>query len=123
MLAKEDIQKEWEQGLLVAPLANIVETDDDFVMKLNMPGVNKDGVEVKLAEDELMIYGRTHREVPKTDKFLLKEIESGNYYRIFRVSESIDGSQIKAKMEDGVLTLTLPKHERVKPRDIPIETV
>ena len=123
MLAKEDIQREWELGHLIAPSANIAETNDDFVMKLHMPGVNKDGVEVKLAVDELMVYGRTHRDVPETDKFLLKEIESGNYYRIFRVSESIDGGQIKAKMEDGVLTLTLPKHERVKPRDIPVETV
>ena len=123
MLAKEDIQREWEQGLLVAPSANIAETNDDFVMKLHMPGVKKDGVEVKLAVDELMIYGRRNQDVPETDKFLLKEIESGNYYRIFRVSESIDGSQIKAKMEDGVLTLTLPKHERVKPRDIPVEKV
>ena len=121
MLDKEDIQQEWEQGLLIAPSASIYETEDDFIMKVNMPGVNKDEVEVKLSHDELMIYGRVIQEVQDPKQYLLKEIEDGNYYRVFRVSESVDVRQIKAKMEEGILTLTLPKHERIKPRDIPIE--
>ena len=121
MLAKEDIQREWEQGLLIAPSASICETEDDFIMKLNMPGVKKEEVEVKLSNDELMIYGRVLQDVKNPKQYVLNEIDDGNYYRVFRVSESIDVKQIKARMEDGILTLTLPKHERVKPRVVPIE--
>lgn len=121
MLAKEDIRKEWEAGLLVAPIVNIYETENDFMMKLLMPGVNKDGVELKLANEELQVYGRVRHDVEEPEKFILKEIEDGNYYRVFKVTDSVVVDHIKAKMEDGILTITLPKHERVKPKDIPIE--
>lgn len=121
MLDKEDIRKEWEQGLLIVPSTNIFETDDDFIMKINMPGVEKEGVEIKLADEELMIYGRIIHDFEDPDRFVLKEIEGGNYYRVFRVTDSIDVDTIKAEMADGVLTVRLPKHERIKPREIPIE--
>ncbi|MFH1943648.1 MAG: Hsp20/alpha crystallin family protein [bacterium] len=121
MLSKEDISKEWEAGHLIAPSANIHETTDHFVMKILMPGVNKDGVEVKLADEELMIYRRVRHEADDPEKYLIKEIEDGNYYRVFRVTDAVEGDKIHARMEDGVLTVTLPKHERVKPKEIPIE--
>lgn len=121
MLAKEDIRREWEQGHLIVPAVNIYDTDDDFVMRLRMPGVKKDGVEIKVTNGELSIYGRVGTDVRDPNKFILKELDDGNYYRVFRIADTIEVSQIKAKMEDGMLTVTLPKHERVKPRDIPIE--
>ena len=121
MLTKEDIRKEWEAGYLIAPSVDIYETDDDFVMKLLMPGVNKDGVELKLADEELQIYGRVRHDVEAPEKFILREIDEGNYYRVFKVTDAVEVEKIKAKMEDGVLTVTLPKHERVKPKEIPIE--
>lgn len=121
MLAKEDIQKEWQDGLLLAPAVDIYETKDDFVMKLLMPGVKKDTVEVKMDNDELMIYGRVPEELHVRERVILNEIDTGNYYRVFKVSDSVDVEQIKAKMDDGILIVTLPKHERTKPREIPIE--
>lgn len=121
MLDKEDIRKEWKAGLLVAPIVDIYETKDDYMMKLLMPGVNKDGIELKLADEELQVYGRVRHDVGEPDKFILKEIEEGNYYRVFKVTDAVEVDKIKAKMEDGVLTITLPKHERVKPKEIPIE--
>ena len=118
---KENIREEWKQGRLLPPLVDIYESNDDFILVANMPGVKKDGIEVKLAEGNLTIYGRVEREEVASESFVLREINEGNYYRVFRVSDSIDVNKIKAKIEDGVLTLTLPKHERVKPREIPIE--
>ena len=53
----------------------------------------------------------------------MREIEDGNYYRVFKVGDSIDVEKITAKVEHGVLRVTLPKHDRVKPREIPIEAV
>ena len=121
MMNKESIRKEWELGRLVPPPADIYETEDQFILSTNMPGVKKENVEVKLSEGELTLYGRVDRGDVAANRFVLKEIDEGNYYRVFRVSDSIDAEKIVAKMEDGVLTLTLPKHERVKPREIPIE--
>ncbi len=118
---QETIRKEWEAGNLVAPLVNIYETEDNFVARINMPGVKKGGAEVKMAGGELLVYGRVTREEIPSDSYVLKEIEDGNYYRVFRVNDAIDVAKIKAKLEDGVLTITLPKHERIKPREIPIE--
>ena len=120
MLAKEDIQREWEQGLLAAPSANIYESAEEFILVLSMPGVTKESVEVKLSNGEMMIYGRAES-TPPDHQCLLKEIDEGNFYRVFQVDDSIDETQIKAKMEAGVLSINMPKHERVKPRDIPIE--
>jgi HSP20 family protein len=117
---KEQIRKEWEEGLLIAPTVDIYETDDDFILKALMPGVKKDNVDVKYAEGALTVYGRVDIKDPVKESYVLKEIENGNYYRVFKVSDSIDVDKIQAKMFDGILTLTLPKHERVKPKEIPI---
>ncbi len=115
------IREEWKDGKLIAPSVNIVETDDNYVMEAFMPGVRKDGIEVKLAEGELTIYGKFGKPQNEDATYLLKEAEEGNYYRLFRIGEVIDVSKISAKIEHGILTVTLPKHERVKPREIPIQ--
>ncbi len=121
MLNQEDIRREWEAGALKAPAVNIIETDDTFIMTLFMPGVKKDDVEVKVADEELLVYGRAMKEIHDAKSYIVRETEDGNYYRVFKVSDSIEAEKISAKIEDGVLTVTLPKHERVKPKEIPVE--
>ena len=116
------IRQEWKEGKLVPPPVDILETDKDILLKANLPGVNKDSVEVKFSDGTLTIYGHVHNEIT-SETAILKEIEDGNFYRVFKVSDSVDVDEIKAKMEDGILLLTLPKHERAKPREIPIEVV
>jgi HSP20 family molecular chaperone IbpA len=118
---QEDIKSQWEAGELIGPLVDIYETDDDFMMLINMPGVTKDSVEVKMNEGELSIYGEVVRNETEGSHFILKEIDKGNYYRVFRVSDSVEVTKISANMQDGVLSIKLPKHERIKPREIPIE--
>ena len=118
---QEMIQKEMNQGKVLAPPVNIFEFEEEFILQAEMPGVNKDGVEVKLADGSLTLYGRVIRHQGSGESYVAREIDEGNYYRVFRVSDSIDVEKIKANMNDGLLTLTLPKHERVKPREIPVE--
>jgi len=118
-----DIQKEWESGQLVPPPVNIYDTGEEFVLKALMPGVKKSDLEVKFSEGELIIYGKLADEAVNQEAFVHREIESGNYYRIFKISDSVDASKITAKLEDGILMLTLPRYEQLKPREIPIEVV
>jgi len=101
----------------LTPLANILETTDGYVLEAEMPGVNKDGLQITVDNGELVILGRrTGYESPGTQ--LYGETRAVDYRRAFEIDPSIDSARITAKMEQGVLTLTLPKAESVKPRKI-----
>lgn len=118
-------KKSWDEALenepWVAPLVDIYETADDYCLTANMPGVSKENVKIKLEEGFLVIMGRVNVDEAKNRKYVLNEIEEGNYYRRFKISESIDEQKIDAKLENGVLNIKLPKHERVKPKSIEIK--
>lgn len=105
----------------VAPLVDIYETNDDFVMVANMPGANRELIQLKLEDNSLMIFGKINYDDVINRKYILNENEIGNYYRKFRISNSVDESKIEATYENGQLFVKLPKHERVKPRTINIK--
>jgi HSP20 family protein len=90
------------------PRTNISETEDSFVFTLEMPGLTRKDVEVTLEDDELVVKGE--RTEKQEDKGLLRrEIRSTKFERAFTIGNAVEQDQIKAKMEDGVLTVTLPK--------------
>ena len=90
------------------PRTNISETEDNFVFTLEMPGLTKKDVEVSIEDDALVVKGE--RTEKQEDKGLVRrEIRSTKYERSFSLGNAIEQDQIKAKMENGVLTLTLPK--------------
>jgi HSP20 family protein len=103
-----------------APDVNIYETEQGFVLQAEMPGVNKNGLEVTLEGNALTFTGRRDDE-PVKGTSLYRESRSMNYRRVFELDPSIDAAKISAEMHQGVLTLTLPKAERVKPRKIEIK--
>jgi len=84
-----------------------------------MPGVGKDGLEITVEGNELTITGRRVAE-PVNGEALFRERNTLNYRRTFELDPAIDHTRITAKMEAGVLTLTLLKSERVKPRKIAV---
>jgi HSP20 family protein len=103
----------------LAPLANIVETTDGYVIQAELPGVDKTGVSVTVENGELTIVGtRAPRE--SEGQPLYREQRQKDYRRKFEIDSSIDASRITAKIEQGLLTLTLPKSESVKPRTIAV---
>lgn len=121
---KEDKQS-WENLISAevsyAPLVDIYETDNEFVLTADMPGVKKEDVNLKLEEGSMLIFGRIDYQNLLNRKFILKEKETGHFFRKFKISDSIDESKVSAKFEDGQLIVILPKHERVKPRTINIK--
>ena len=108
------------QTPFVSPQVNIFETKDGYVLEAEMPGVNKEGLEITLEGTEITITG--HRQVePLPGNALFRESEEADYRRVFELDPAIDTSKVSARMEQGVLTLTLPKSERVKPRKITVD--
>ncbi len=104
----------------VAPEVNIFETKEGYVLEAEMPGVSKDGIEVTLEGTEMTILGH-RRGQPMPGQSLVSECATADCRRVFELDPAIDTARISARMEQGVLTLTLPKSERVKPRKIAVE--
>lgn len=103
----------------VAPSASVLEQNDGYTLRVEMPSVNKEGLEISMENNELTIVGR--RSLPTIDGTLIhQELRRENYRRVFELDPSIDANRISAKMDQGILTLTLPKAEHVKPRRITV---
>ncbi len=103
----------------LTPLANVLETKDAYVLEAELPGVNKAGLEVSVENGELTITGRRTPNAPQ-GRAVYRETRGLDYRRAFEIDSSIDTARISAKLDKGVLTLTLPKAESVKPRKIAV---
>ena len=102
-----------------APVASVVEHGDGYSLQVEMPGVNKEGLEISTQGNELTITGR--RSLPTIEGTLIHhESRRENFRRTFEIDPSIDVNRINARIEQGLLTLTLPKAEHVKPRKITV---
>ena len=92
----------------IAPSASVVEVEDGYTLTVEMLGVNKEGLEISVENNELTIVGR--RSVPSVQGTLIHhESRPENYRRTFELDPSIDADKIAAKIDQGVVTLTLPK--------------
>jgi HSP20 family protein len=108
-----------QRGYLHPPV-NVVETKEGYILEAEMPGVGRDGLEVLLEDNELTIVG--HRKVGLDGaQPLYRESVDRDFRRAFVLDPTIDTAKINAKMNHGVLTLNLPKAEKVKPRKISVE--
>jgi HSP20 family protein len=103
------------------PTADIFEAENALHVILEMPGVEKDNINVSVREGVLSIDGRLDFSKYKDLQPLYTEYNIGNYSRSFRLSSAIDQTKIVAELRDGVLSLTLPKVEEAKPRAIQIK--
>jgi HSP20 family protein len=106
-----------QQTEFVAPEVNIFETKDGYVLEAEMPGVNKAGLEITVEGNELTISGHQAAE-PFNGQSLLRERRNVDYRRTFELDPAIDTAKVSARIEQGIVTLTLPKSEIVKPRKI-----
>jgi HSP20 family protein len=103
----------------VAPNVNIFETQEGYVLEAEMPGVGKEGLDVTLEGTEITITGRRSPETV-TGQPLFRERNTSDYRRVFELDPAIDTAKVSAKITQGILTVTLPKSERVKPRKIAV---
>ncbi len=104
----------------VEPVADIYETADSFVVKLDMPGSSKEGISLNVEPNRMEIRGPVPLQTQENNKIVFAEIGHNNYYREFNLGKGVDVDAAAANYEDGVLTVTLPKSEADKPRTINI---
>ena len=104
----------------VAPDVNIYESADGYVVEVEMPGVGRQELAITVEGNEITITGRRRNEAA-TGEVLFSERRAENYRRVFELDPVLDTGNISARVEQGVLTLTLPKSEQVKPRKIAVE--
>jgi HSP20 family protein len=102
------------------PSADIYETPDTLTVILEMPGVEKNNVDVRVQDDVLSVIGRLDLSKYQGLQPLYIEYNVGHYSRSFKLSSKVDQSRIAAELHDGVLSLTLPKVEEAKPRTIQV---
>jgi len=97
---------------------DIYEEKGNVVLKMEMPGVSRENLDIKVDGDVLVIYGK--KNVPHNDKsgYIIREIAEGDYYHEYSIDDTIDRNKINASLEKGVLTLTLSIKESEKPRKI-----
>lgn len=117
----QDVRNGSPREEFLTPPANILETKDGYVLEAEMPGVNKDGLEVTVENGELTIVGRRSVPAPK-GREVYRESRKFQFRRSFELDPSIDSARITAKIDQGVLTLHMPKAEAVKPRKIVVNS-
>ncbi|PYJ79884.1 MAG: heat-shock protein Hsp20 [Verrucomicrobia bacterium] len=101
----------------VVPFASVTEAAESYTLEVEMPGVNKEGLEVSVENNELTIVGRRH--FPTVEGALIHhESRAENFRRAFEFDPSVNADKISAKIDQGLVTLTVPKAEHVKPRKI-----
>ena len=120
---KREVEKKEEATVparTFVPTADIFESEGALTVVLEMPGVDKNRVDINVADGILSVQGQLDFSKYEGMQPLYTEYNIGNYGRSFSLSNKIDQGKIGAEMKDGILTITLPKAEEAKPRRISI---
>ena len=104
----------------VQPATDIYENNDQYVLIANMPGVSRSEIQVKVIDESLIVFGRINYSEALNKDYILNENEIGNYFRKFKIADSIEKAKISAKYDNGQLIVNLPKSEKVKARTIDV---
>jgi HSP20 family protein len=114
-----------EEGLTTGvwmPPVDVFETNDSIVLKADLPDVNKDEVDISVQNNTLTIRGERKREKEINERdFYRMERSYGSFARSFSLPPTVDAEKIEAAFTNGVLTLTLPKREESKPKQIKVK--
>lgn len=119
--SRRDQDRPADLGRTVKPLFEIKETPDAFGATVYLPGVAKDGLEITAEEAQLRIVGRRAWKQPEGWTALHRESVDAPFELVLAHDNAIDTDKIAAELRDGVLRISLPKHEAVKPRKIAVK--
>lgn len=105
-----------------APALDVTETEDEYRVRADLPGVKKDDLDISVQDGVLTINAQTKYEDEETkdNRVIRQERRYGKFVRSMRLGDAVDVGKIKADYKDGVLNLVLPKAEEVRPRRIDV---
>jgi len=115
---EEAVPQTREEARSLVPPVDIFDIEDGLAVVVDLPGVKKEHVDVRVENDVLTIAGKAEHKTPANP--LYKEFELVNYFRQFQLTEHVNQEKIKAEMKYGVLTIKLPKAEKAKPKKIAV---
>jgi len=109
----------WEDWSV--PQVNLYQTKDDVMVEMAVPGVNPDDIDIEITGDVLTVRGETKVEEEKEDSaYHLRELRYGSFSRTLNLPAKVEADKAKADFKNGMLTLTLPKAEEVRPKTIKV---
>ncbi len=112
--------KELEARRTVRPVGNIWEEDGTVMLRLEMPGVSKNDIDLRVENDQLIVRG-TRQVEDENKSYVIRERARGDFAQTYTLDDTIDRERIEAKMERGILTMTLHLKDAVKPRKIEVK--
>ena len=105
-----------------SPRMDMKETEDAYTVKLTMPGIDKDDLDISVSDGVLTVKGETKEEAEDENAtYLVREHKHYSYFRSVRLPSEVVADKAEAEYKNGVLRLTLPKAEEVKPKSIPVK--
>jgi len=113
-----NLAPEQSRTVTITPRVDVLETEDEFLVVADMPGVKSEDVDIRFEKDELTVHGRRACGCKTEPAF--REYEATDYHRAFGVAETIAADRISAELKNGVLTVQLPKVEAAKPKKITV---
>jgi HSP20 family protein len=112
----------WRGGeSMSTPAVEVADTKDTVVIKAQVPGVNKEQIQVTVSEGALTIKGETREEEKKEEKnYIHREFHYGAFSRTVPLPAGVQGEKATAQLKDGVLEITIPKNEQARVKEIPV---
>ena len=106
----------------IAP-AEVLESDNSYTINVELPGIDKEDVDISISDNKtLVVSGKKEESKEENDgKIYFSEFCSGSFHREFRLPDIADKENIKALSKNGILSITIPKREKEKPKEIKIE--
>lgn len=117
----ESTSLEGKRRIRIIPSCTVREESGKVRIMLEMPGVRKENLEIKIEKNELAVRGKTDEEDPK-GSYLVRERPRGDFEKYFTLDDTIDTENVSAELKNGVLDLTLALKEAAKPRRIEIQS-
>lgn len=117
---QREMQARSEPEIVLRPAVDIYEDDKGITLKADLPGVSRERLDVALDGNNLSIEGKAEIEMPEGMEALYADIRSTRFRRGFTLSNELEADNISAEMNDGVLTLHLPKRAELQPRKIQV---
>jgi len=109
-----------QPGLSFSPDVDIYASEDRLVLAVDLPGVKKGDVVINIDENNALII-KAESSFAEPGNSILRQYNTGDYYRVFQISDDYEKEKLSAKLENGLLELTIPKREEAKPKRIEIK--
>ena len=118
----DEIMRDWDENYtseLTFPI-DVLADNDAFTIKALLPGVSADDLDIQIVNEILTLSGELKTEREEGANYLLAEIPGGKFHRVITLPVPLNAANVEASLENGVLTLVIPKAEEAKPRTIKV---